>query len=200
MLESMMRRERACAGASRCARGFTVIELMTVVFVAAILLAVAVPAMREFAIRQRLKAVNAELVTDLQYARSESIVRNQPIQVRFRIDDPDMTCYTIHTAGVAVGRCDCRKPIGTACDDVAELDELKTVQVLRSSNVTLAPPASPDNFVNFLEPKGLSNRNDFRVTVASSTGSALRTSTNSFGRPQVCSPGGTIGGVPTCAD
>ncbi|HEY6135524.1 MAG TPA: GspH/FimT family pseudopilin [Rubrivivax sp.] len=195
MLESMMRRERA-----RCARGFTVIELMTVVFVAAILLAVAVPAMREFAIRQRLKAVNAELVTDLQYARSESIPRNRPVRVHLRVDDPDMTCYTIHTAGVAIGRCDCRRPIGTACDDVAELEEIKTVQVLRSSNVTLVPPASPGNFVDFSGPQGLSNRNDFRITVVSSTGGALRTATNTLGRPQVCSPSGTIGGVPACAD
>jgi type IV fimbrial biogenesis protein FimT len=194
MLESMMTARRA----KRPTRGFTIIELMTVVAVAGVLLALAVPSMREFAVRQRVKAINAELVTDLQYARSESIVRNRTVRVRFQTDDPGMTCYTIHTAGTAVGVCDCRRPLGTACDNVAGLNELKTVQVRRSTTVTLQPPNEPDSFVNFSEPQGLSNRNDFRVTVASSVSGALRTSTNLLGRPQVCSPNGSIGGVPTC--
>jgi type IV fimbrial biogenesis protein FimT len=196
MLEPMMAARRV----SRPARGFTIIELMTVVLVAGVLLALAVPSMREFAVRQRVKAINAELVTDLQFARSESIARNRTVRVRFRTDDTGMTCYTIHTAGTAVGVCDCRRPLGTACDNVAGLDELKTVQVSRSTTVTLQPPDAPDNFVNFSEPQGLSNRSDFRVTVASSVSGALRTSTNLLGRPQVCSPNGSISGVPTCAD
>jgi type IV fimbrial biogenesis protein FimT len=188
------------SAAARPERGFTIIELMIVVLVAGALLALAVPSMREFAVRQRVKAVNAELVTDLQFARSESIARNRTVRVYFRTNDATMTCYTIHTAGTAVGRCDCRKPLGTACDGVAGLDELKTVQVLRSTTVTLQPPAAPANFVDFSEPQGLSNRTDFRVTVASSVSGELRTATNAFGRPQVCSPNGSISGVPACAD
>jgi type IV fimbrial biogenesis protein FimT len=188
--------------AKRPTRGFTIIELMTVVLVAGVLLALAVPSMREFAVRQRVKAINAELVTDLQFARSESVARGGvgAVRVYFRISDPTMTCYTIHTAGTAVGRCDCRKPLGTACDGVAGLEELKTVQVLRSTTVTLQAPDAPDNFVDFSGLQGLSNRNDFRVTVASSLSGQLRTTTNTFGRPQVCSPNGSISGVPTCAD
>jgi type IV fimbrial biogenesis protein FimT len=196
----MMSRLPTPTGLARAARGFTVVELMVVVMVAGILLALAVPSMREFMARQRVKAVNAELVTDLQYARSESIARNRTVSVRFRADDGRMTCYTIHTVGTAVGRCDCRRPLGTACDAVAGLEELKTVQLLRSTTVTLQPPAAPLNSVNFSEPQGLSNRNDFRVTVASSLSGALRTSTNLFGRPQVCSPDGSIGGVAVCAE
>jgi type IV fimbrial biogenesis protein FimT len=196
MLESMMTARRA----KRPMRGFTIIELMTVVLVAGVLLALAVPSMREFAARQRVKAVNAELVTDLQYARSESITRGVDVGVEFRTGDTTMTCYTIRTSAVTVGRCDCRRPPGTACPNLPELVELKTVQVPRSTSITLQPPALPDNYIEFHERQGGSNRDDFRVTVASSISGQLRTSSNKLGRLQVCSPDGSIGGVPACAD
>jgi type IV fimbrial biogenesis protein FimT len=182
-------------------RGFTVIELMAVVVVAAVLLALAVPSLREFMARQRVKAINAELVTDVQFARSESVARKSKVVISFQSDDAQFTCYTIYDIdGTAGAGCDCRKPLGTACDGVPNAIELKTVQVPRSTSVTLQPPAAPAHFVSFEDPQGLSNRNDFRVTVASSISGKLRTATNALGRPQVCSPDGSIGGVPPCAD
>jgi prepilin-type N-terminal cleavage/methylation domain-containing protein len=196
-----MKGDSPLSAAARHARGFTVIELMTVVIVAAVLLAWAVPSLREFAARQRVKSVNAELVTDVQFARSESVARKSKVAIGFRVDDANLTCYTIYDLdGTAGAQCDCRKPLGTACDGVPDVAELKTVQVLRSTSVTLQPPEPPDAFVTFEEPRGLSNRNDFRVAVLSSISGKLRTSTNAVGRPQVCSPDGSIGGVSRCAD
>ena len=127
-------------------RGVTIIEMMVVVVVAAIILTLAVPSMREFLVRQRVAAVNAELVTDLQFARSEAVARNRDVYVSFFTDplagSPPMSCYTIHTLGT-VGSCDCRKPLGTACDIAAELVEIKTVQVLDSTTVGFRPSAWP---------------------------------------------------------
>jgi type IV fimbrial biogenesis protein FimT len=178
-------------------RGLTLIELMVVVAVAAVILAIAVPSMREFMVRQRVKAINAELVNDLQFARSESITRKDTVWVSFRTDDDAMTCYTIHTR-LGLGDCDCRRPLGTACPDLPGLVEMKTVQVPRSTTVTLQPPAAPDDFVHFSEPNGSSNRDVFAVTVESSVSGKLRTSSNKMGRPQVCSPDGSFGGVAAC--
>lgn len=200
MLESMMLEGRRSRDTNP-AQGFTVIELMAVVAVASVLLALAVPSLREFMARQRVKAINAELVTDVQFARSESVARKLRVLIAFRTDNDQLTCYTIETVPLTtfVGpQCDCGKPLGTACDGKPNIVELKTVQVLRSTTVTLQAPDAPANFVLFEERRGQATPDNFQVTVASSISGKLRTLTNALGRPQVCSPDGSIGGVPAC--
>lgn len=175
------------------AAGFTIIELMIVVAVTAVILTLAVPSMYQLIVRQRVKAINAALVTDLQYARSEAVSRRRSVQVSFRADHADMTCYTIHTLGI-IGSCDCRNPPGSACFGFVEL---RTVQVPRSTTVTVT---APDNYVFFNAAQGDSNRSDFRVVVESPIAGKLRTSTNLVGRPQVCSPEASFAGLTPCAD
>lgn len=181
-----MRRRRGAAG-------LTVIEMMVVVAVVAVILGLAAPSLYGFLARQRVKSVNAELVNDIQYARSEAIARRTPVRITFRSDAPDLTCYTIHTIGTA-GLCDCRTAPGSACIGYVEL---KTVQVPRSTTVTVV---APQGDVLFSETQGISNREDFRIGVESTISGRLRTATNLAGRPQVCSPDGSISGVATCAD
>lgn len=53
--------------------GFTLIELMTTLSVAAILLSIAVPSFRESIIRSRLTTMTNEFVTAINFARSEAI-------------------------------------------------------------------------------------------------------------------------------
>ena len=197
--------------------GLTVIELMVVVAVVAVLAALAAPSLRDFMARQRVAAVNAELVTDLKFARSEAVARNREVYVTFRIDSspgsPPMSCYTIHTLGV-VGSCDCSKPPGEACDVVEEVVEIKTVQVLKSTNVSLLPTSWPADFVGFTGTRGFAfwsghrpanagystDWEDFAVGVASSISGALRTSVAITGMSQVCSPDGSMAAVARCAE
>lgn len=207
-------------------RGFTVIELMVVVALVAVILALAAPSMYDYLVRQRVAGINAELVTDLELARSEAIARNADVYVTFRVDDDSMTCYTIHTLA-NFGRCDCRKPIGTAClksdgTPYVGAHEIKTVQVPRSTNAVLVPPAegySTSNQVIFSKTRGMidwqghrpltpsgdddfanyvANWAHFSVGVESPRGGRLRTQINITGRPQVCSPDGSFTGVPRC--
>jgi prepilin-type N-terminal cleavage/methylation domain-containing protein len=197
--------------------GLTVIEMMVVVVVAGVILALAVPSMRDFLARQRVAAVNAELVTDLQFARSEAVARNREVYLSFRsaprAGSPPMSCYTIHTLGV-VGNCDCRKPLGTACDAAVDLVEIKTVQVLNDTTVALQHLPWPASRLGFSSTKGLAfwsghlstdpnyvaDWQDFRIGVESTLSGKLRTSTGITGRPQVCSPDGSFSGVPRCAE
>jgi type IV fimbrial biogenesis protein FimT len=201
----------------RAVAGLTVIEMMVVVLVAAVIVALAGPSLREMLARQRVAAVNAELVTDLQFARSEAVARNRPVYVTFRTapkaGSPPMSCYTIHTLGT-VGLCDCRNPLGTACDNAEGLVEIKTVQVLASTTVRLEPPGWPANRLGFASEQGLAfwnghmptdadyaaNWEDFQVGVQSSISGKLRTSAAITGRPQVCSPDGSFSGVVRCAE
>ena len=59
--------------------GFTIIELMTVMVIAGVLLALALPSFNETLARRRLEGQANELVTDLSYAKSEAVARNRSV-------------------------------------------------------------------------------------------------------------------------
>src|SRR5262245_60441301 len=63
------------------ARGFTLIELMTTLGVAAVILALAAPNFREFVLNSRMTGSANDLLTSLQLARSEAIKRQRPVGV-----------------------------------------------------------------------------------------------------------------------
>ncbi len=68
--------------ARRRARGVTLIELMVALAVLAILLGLGVPYLREFFITNRLAAATNELITGLNFARSEAIRRGVQVTMR----------------------------------------------------------------------------------------------------------------------
>ncbi|MFN0184964.1 MAG: GspH/FimT family pseudopilin [Aquabacterium sp.] len=180
-------------------RGFTLIELLMVVALLGIIGLLVAPSMQDMLARQRVQSITSELMTDIHLARSEATQRSRPVRMVFGTN-ASMTCYTIHTTGV-VGNCNCTKAQGTAClrnDGTAwpGITELKTVQIPRSTTVTVA--ATPATSITFDLPQLLPNRPDFRMTVSSSRGGQLRAATNLTGRPTMCSPDGSMSGAPAC--
>jgi type II secretory pathway pseudopilin PulG len=82
---------------------------MVVVVVASVVLMLAAPSFRNMIEMQRLRAAKSQLVTDMQFARSEATARNQFLRVAFRHTDGVMTCYSLYTApsNAEVASCNC---------------------------------------------------------------------------------------------
>jgi type IV fimbrial biogenesis protein FimT len=62
-------------------RGFTLIEVITVVFLAAVFATLAGPFMRDFIIQQNIRNAAFDLMSDITYARSEAVKRNTTVTI-----------------------------------------------------------------------------------------------------------------------
>lgn len=67
--------------ASPTSRGFTLIELITTLFIAAILMTIAMPNLAMFLENNRVKQAVGDLAADLNFARSEASKRRFPVTV-----------------------------------------------------------------------------------------------------------------------
>ncbi len=196
--------------------GFTLIELLIVVALVAIVLTLAAPSFREMLEMRRLRAISAQVVTDVQFARSEAAARQRKVFMTFRTSVPlGMSCYVIHTCANNSGcTCICTSAPGSSCtgSDV----EVRTVQVPTATGVkvTLTPAgATLPSFISFDPATGgmlalLANPFtgsaplpdpvwiDTSLTRASPP--TLRTIVALSGRPSVCAPATSVSGVPSC--
>ena len=76
-----MTRNNSWAQQLRAARGFTLVELMIVVVIAAVLAGLAVPSFQSLLVNMEVRSVSFELVSQLVFARSEALKRNANVQV-----------------------------------------------------------------------------------------------------------------------
>ena len=123
-------------------KAFTLIELMIVVALIAIIVTLAAPSFRDMILMQRLRGINAQLVTDLAFARSEAVSRGTFMQVSFQTSST-MTCYIIfaRTTASTSSMCDCTAAAGSRCLLAPTLTtEVKTVQAPVSESVRFASP------------------------------------------------------------
>ncbi len=174
--------------------GLTVIELMVVIALVGVLVALAAPSLRGLILAQRVTSINAELVTDLQFARSEAARRNRDVHVRFRGTD---NCYVLYVDNAGPGNCDCRRTPGVnVCTGGRE--EIKTVQIPVSTGVAVAASSATGQIIRFEGASGTSLPEDFTVSVTGDVRGQLLTQVNAAGRPSVCSPDGSVSKVPPC--
>lgn len=78
-------------------RGFTLIEVMVVVMVAAILFGIAAPSIRSMIDSAKVKGAAESVLSGLRYARSEAINRNAPMRFQL-VTALDATCVTSTTS------------------------------------------------------------------------------------------------------
>ena len=192
-------------------QGFTLIELLVVIALLVIVLAIGVPSFKDYIILNRLKSVNAQLVTDLQFARAEAATRNMPVYWSYRTGGSGstaFTCYTIYTTTVDGLQCNCAAGPGAACG--ANRTEIKVVQVPVDGRVRLAIATGADSFAFDNVSGGIYygttdfaavTLSDFLIKslVIGDSSKTLNTFISPAGRPSVCSGGSTlIQGYPAC--
>lgn len=181
--------------------GFTLVELLIVVALIAVILSLAAPSFRDFILMQRLKGINAQLVTDLQFARSEAVSRRVEVHLKFRAESPGtpLSCYVLYTKPAGAADCACEKAEGARC--VAPALEVRTVQVPTSQSVFLrAIVNQADNFAFDPRTGGISipavdfavaNPNDFSIDTFIDGARKLRATVGLSGRVKVCTPAGS---------
>ena len=199
-------------------RAFTLVEMMIVIALLGIIAMLAGPSMTEMIGMQRLRAVNSQLVTDIQYLRGEAVSRNQYMGFVARsVPAEPMACYVIFssvsnlpnpTDALLPGetQCNCTNAVGSVC--AAGFTELRTVQVPREFSLDLRfPPnqggrviANPISGGIDIKPpnSALFDDLEFCIEVRRSPRGRLRTSVNLAGRTSACSPDGSVPGVPVC--
>jgi prepilin-type N-terminal cleavage/methylation domain-containing protein len=179
---------------ARAAHGFTVIELVVALVIAAILLTVAVGGFGGTFSRKRVEAIAGDLVTDLQQARTEAVTRNLPVRLTLGTG-----CQVLHTrpqSSTATTSCHGATP--TAGTDHTVIRNVE--RTAADTTFTAQPTATPLASVEFDPRNGTAVHRDGSgsvidvsagpgILVGSSSGTwQLRVRVGAMGRVELCSP------------
>jgi prepilin-type N-terminal cleavage/methylation domain-containing protein len=189
-------------------QAFTIIELMVVVAILAVLALIAAPSLKDFMLVQRLKGINAQLVTDMQFARSEAVSRSSKMWVNFGSSEA-MTCYSLYTVvetatnrfGSAIA-CNCLAGAGASCAGKEGASEVRTVQIPSSSGVKVSPAIAgsffafdPVNGGIFFPPSDKRGPppTKYEISAKIDTQRSFRTTIELSGRPSTCGATSNLG-------
>ena len=170
-------------------RGLTLIEACVVLVLLAILVLAVASGMQSLLETRRLEGAATQLATDIQFIRTESVARNQPLRLSFHANAAG-SCYVIHSGAADDCRCDAQGP--AQCSGAAR--ELKTVMVADSDNVRLQANVSSVLF----DPMHGTSSPTGTLRVIGAHGRAIHHVINIMGRTRSCSPQPAMSGYRPC--
>ncbi len=135
----------------RVQSAFTLIELLIVVAVAAVILALAAPSFQRMILSERLRGVHAQLVTDMNMARTEAVSRGTFVQFRVQ-SNTDQTCYIFYAKLISTptsSNCSCLATPRCGTDQ----REIRTVIIPRSDGIGFSVVTSPTAAGAVLDPR-----------------------------------------------
>ena len=186
------------------------IELMIVLIIMAVFLTLVAPGMSNFFDTQNLKAASEEVYSDIQMARSESIARKVPIQLKFDanatttwtyavsdVDDCDLTVTSVADATACTLVIDDGDLQVHGVGGVTDNDD-KILQVRSStnhSNITLARDSFQNGTEITFEPiNGSAIGNSGNLLLTSPMGKRVLIKVSPMGQVRLCSPDNSVVG------
>ncbi|MDT8406825.1 MAG: GspH/FimT family pseudopilin [Methylococcales bacterium] len=172
--------------------GFTALELMITVSIAAIVMVVAVPSYQGVLERNRLKQVLEGYKVDLQLTRTEALKRQTPVVISRKAGAAGAWCY-----GLTVKNdCDCAVSDSTAAD----FCELKRIDSANFGAIALAAQSANTN--TFDPRRGTTGASGVTFTSEQYAGRVIVSNT---GRVKSCAPTGGLlpsgkKGLPSLSD
>jgi prepilin-type N-terminal cleavage/methylation domain-containing protein len=195
-------------------RGLTIVELMIVVAIIAVIVSLAAPSFKRTIEVQRLRGIHDQVITDLQFARSEAGRSGNYISFRMRAAGGGYGgCYIIFSDSsrdLSGPVCDCRLAAGLRCPvGQTVTQEIKTVQLESAYGVRFeVDPMTPRGRIAFdpvtggtiVRPVdgGPIYVEGLNFTTTMDTGRALRGEVVVTGRPSTCAPAGSTIQVTAC--
>jgi type IV fimbrial biogenesis protein FimT len=169
-------------------RGLSLIEAMATLAVLGLSLTLATPSMLAWQDAHRVRALAAQVETDVQLARSLAVARQQNVRLSVWAGAGG-GCYVVHTGPASA--CSCTAA-GPQCQPGAEL--LRAMALPAQSSVTFN--ASVGSMVFDADRGTVTPAGTVRVVGAG--GAAVHQVVNVMGRVRSCAPGASRLGLPTC--
>jgi type IV fimbrial biogenesis protein FimT len=161
-------------------RGLTLVELAITLAIVAVLAALAIPSFSQLIERQRLVGAAVQLAGDVQFVRSESVLRNEPLRLSFYTTTYG-TCYLVHSGERSA--CACAAAAGAAtCTGTAA--PIKTVAVLGTSGLSVQANVASIRF----DPLHGTGTPTGTLRVVSARAGSIHHVVNLLGRVRSCSP------------
>lgn len=176
--------------AHTAARGFSLLELIVTVAIAAIVMSAAVPALHGWVEQQRLAGTAVELSRDLRQARADAVMRAEGVRFTLQRDEQGRTCYLLHTGAAADCRCGTAGP--AHCDGTAQV--LKAVRLDSDPGFALE---SSSRSILFSAEHGTATPTA-TLHLQDARGRAVQHVVNLMGRVRSCSPQAAVSGYRAC--
>jgi type IV fimbrial biogenesis protein FimT len=169
--------------------GVTLIEACMVIAIASIVVGITVPSLQGLIETRRLGGAASQLATDLQWVRTEAVVRNQAVRVSFHAT-AEGSCYVVHTGTAA--QCSCDAPGAAVCTGGAQ--QIRTVRLPSAEKVRFQANVASmlfDPLHGTVSPTGT-------LRLIGTQGREVHHVVNVMGRVRSCTPLGAMPGYRAC--